>query len=103
MTGRILRTNRATEDLVEIFTEAAARSPGLVQRRREAFDRTLALLAANPGIGAKRLPQRPDVRVFPCDRYLILYRPLAVGDGIDILRVRPASSDWLRALDLGEY
>jgi hypothetical protein len=38
--------------------------------------------------------------VFPCDRYLIFYRPLAAGDGIDVLRVRPASSDWLGALDI---
>jgi hypothetical protein len=40
--------------------------------------------------------------VFPCDRYLLFYRPLAAGDGIDLLRVRPASSDWLAALDLAD-
>ena len=98
--GRILRTNQATEDLVEIFTDAARRSPGLVERRRTAFARILGLLSDNPGLGSRRLPLRPDVRVFPCDRYLIFYRPLAAGDGIDVLRVRPASSDWLAALDL---
>jgi hypothetical protein len=38
--GRILRTNRATEDLVEIFTEAARRSPQLLARRRAAFEKT---------------------------------------------------------------
>jgi hypothetical protein len=40
--------------------------------------------------------------VFPCDRYLLFWRPLAAGDGIDLLRVRPASSDWLAALDLAD-
>jgi plasmid stabilization system protein ParE len=97
---RILRTNAATEDLVEILAQAARRSPGLAGRRRAAFDKTLALLSENPGMGSRRLPGYPDVRVFPCDRYLIFYRPLAAGDGIDLLRVCPASSDWLEALDL---
>ena len=32
--GRILRTNRATEDLVDIFTDAARRSPQLLVRGR---------------------------------------------------------------------
>jgi plasmid stabilization system protein ParE len=99
--GRVLRTDRATEDLVDIFAEAAGRSSALVERRRAAFARTLAL-SDNPGLGSRRLPQRPDVRVFPCDRYLLFYRPLAAGDGIDLLRVRPASSDWLAALDLAD-
>jgi plasmid stabilization system protein ParE len=98
--ARILRTNAATEDLVEIFTEAAERSPHLLAKRRSAFERTLGLLSANPGMGSRRLPRHADVRVFPCDRYLIFYRPLAAGDGIDVLRVRPASSNWLAALDI---
>jgi plasmid stabilization system protein ParE len=72
--GRVLRTNRATEDLVDIFAEAAGRSSALVERRRAAFARTLALLSDNPGLGSRRLAQRPDVRVFPCDRYLLFYR-----------------------------
>jgi plasmid stabilization system protein ParE len=96
---RILRTNAATEDLVEIFAQAAS-SPPLLARRRAAFERTLTLLGENPALGSRRLPNHPEVRVFPCDRYLIFYRPLAAGDGIDVLRVRPASSDWLGALDL---
>lgn len=98
--SRVLRTNQATEDLVEIFVAAARHSSGLTERRRGAFARTFGLLADNPELGSRRLPNRPDVRVFPCDRYLIFYRPLKAGDGIDVLRVRPASSDWLRALDL---
>jgi toxin ParE1/3/4 len=100
--GRILRTNRATEDLVEIFTDAARRSPQLLARRRAAFEKTLSLLADNPGLGSRRLSSHPEVRVFPVERFLVFYRPLAAGDGIDILRVRPAASDWLDALDLGE-
>jgi plasmid stabilization system protein ParE len=98
--SRILRSNAVTEDLVEIFTEAAKRSPGLLERRRNAFEKTFGLLSENPGIGSRRLANHPDVRVFPCERYLIFYRPLAAGDGIDVLRVRPASSDWLGALDI---
>jgi plasmid stabilization system protein ParE len=98
--ARILRTGAATEDLVAVFTEAAERSPQLLARRRAAFAKTLGLLADNPGLGSRRLPGHPEVRVFPCERWLIFYRPLAAGDGIDVLRVRPASSDWLGALDL---
>lgn len=40
--GRILRTDRATEDLVEIFTDAARRCPQLLARRRTAFSRSSA-------------------------------------------------------------
>ncbi|TPE51737.1 type II toxin-antitoxin system RelE/ParE family toxin [Amaricoccus solimangrovi] len=97
---RILRTNAATEDLVEILARAAGRGGDLLARRRAAFERVLALLAENPRMGARRLPGHPEVRVFPCDRFLIFYRPLAAGDGIDVLRVRPASSDWLDALEI---
>lgn len=100
--GRILRTNRATEDLVEIFTDAARRSSQLLARRRAAFEKTLSLLADNPGLRSRRLPGHPEVRVFPVERFLVFYRPLAAGDGIDVLRVRPAASDWLDALELGE-
>jgi plasmid stabilization system protein ParE len=100
--GRVLKTNQALEDLVEIFTEAARFSPELLARRRAAFAKALDLLSDNPGLGSRRLLRRPEVRVFPCDRFLIFYRPLAAGDGIDLLRVRPASSDWLSALDLAD-
>lgn len=97
---RILRTNAATEDLVDIFTEAARRSDRHLARQRAAFERTIGLLSENPAMGARRLPSHPDVRVFPCGRHLIFYRPLAANEGIDILRIRPARSDWLNALDL---
>ena len=97
---RIFWTNAAVEDLVEILARSAERSSQLAERLRSAFDRTLALLAANPLIGSRRLPEAPGVRTFPCDRYLIFYRPLARGDGIDVLRIRPASSDWFGSLDL---
>jgi plasmid stabilization system protein ParE len=100
---RILKTNLANEDLVDIFTGAIMHSPALLVRRRAAFDKTLRLLAENPGLGSRRLPSRPEVRVFPCDRYLIFYRELASGEGIDLLRIRPAASDWLGALDLADF
>jgi plasmid stabilization system protein ParE len=98
--ARILRRDPAIEDLVDIFTAAASRSQSLLERRRAAIERTLHLLAENPGLGSRRLPDRPDVRVFPVEAYMIFYRPLAAGDGIDLLRIRPASSDWLGSLDL---
>jgi plasmid stabilization system protein ParE len=97
---RIIWTTAATEDKVDILAEAARRSDQLLQRRGATFEKTLGLLAEHPGMGMRRLPRSPTVRSFPCDRYLIFYRPLAAGDGIDILRIRPASSDWLASLDL---
>jgi len=57
--GRILRTNRATKDLVEIFNNAARRSPQLLARRRGAFAKTLSLLANNPGLGSRMLDVAP--------------------------------------------
>lgn len=97
---RILRSDPANEDLVDIMTDAAAWSQALFQRRGAAIERVLQLLAENPRMGSRKLPGRPDVRVFPVETFLIFYRPLAAGDGIDLLRIRPASSDWQQSLKL---
>jgi plasmid stabilization system protein ParE len=91
-----------SEEFVEIFTDAARRSPQLLARRRGTFEKALSLLADNPGLGSRRSPRYLGVRVLPVERFLVFYRSLAAGDGIDVLRVRPAASDWLAPLDLEE-
>jgi plasmid stabilization system protein ParE len=98
--GRIIRTNQATEDLVEILVEAARRSPQLLARRRGGFSKTLALFSDIPGLGWRRLLGHPELWEFPIQRFLVFHRPLAAWDGIDVVRVRSAASDWLGALDL---
>lgn len=101
-TGNLIPESIRPHSLVDIFTDAARRSPQLLARRHGAFEKTLSLLADNPGLGSRRLPSHPAVPVFPVERFLVFYRPLAAGDGIDVLRVRPAASDWLDALELEE-
>ena len=51
--GRVLRTALATEDLVEIFTEAAGYSPAALAERRRQFER------------AFEQPRRSGLRRFP--------------------------------------
>ena len=46
-------------------------------------------------IGTRRLKRFPDVRMFPCRRHLILYRPLPQGDGIEVIRIYHGAQDWL--------
>lgn len=103
--GRVLRSNQATEDLVDIFTEAALRSTSLVERRAHCFRRDYRAPLDNPGLGSRRLPSRPEIRVFPCDRYLIFYRELAARAGVSrsrpARRPRPATRASRPSLDVG--
>ena len=70
---RIFWTNAAVEESQsEILARSAERSSQLAERLP---------------IRIRQNPRAPG-------------RPLARGDGIDVLRIRPASSDWFGSLDL---
>ena len=84
-------TNAAVEDLVEILARSAERSSRGTPSIRIRQDPRAPRRESAHGLA------RPEP---PCDRYLIFCRPLARGDGIDVLRIRPASSDWFGSLDL---
>jgi hypothetical protein len=86
--ARILRTDRGTEDPVEIFTETA---PSTRPWRCSPTIRDSGPVAPAPRRAS--LPLRPVPDLLPA---------LAARDGIDLLRVRPTARDWLAALDPGD-
>lgn len=82
---RIVRSPRAREDLIELWTHIAADNPPAADRMLDRIEAKLHLLAATPRLG----PVRPDIaeglRLFPIRRYVVLYRELP--DGIEVVRV----------------
>lgn len=58
----------------------------------EGIERRCRLLGGAPGLGAARPEIRPDLRLMPVGRYLILYRE--VPDGAEIVRVLHGARDW---------
>jgi plasmid stabilization system protein ParE len=45
-------------------------------------------------MGTASLPGYPDVRIFPAGNYLIIYRPLPDGGGIELIRIYHRARDW---------
>jgi toxin ParE1/3/4 len=81
---RLLRTARAEEDLVEIWTYIARENSAAADRLLDLFDEKSRLLAHNPQIGKARDDIGSGVRRFPVGRYLILYHD--IGDGVEVVR-----------------
>jgi toxin ParE1/3/4 len=72
----------AEADLADIWVEIATDDIDTADRFIEGF-RTLAQkLAEQPFMGRERPDLGQDVRVFPRERYLLIYRPASHGVGI---------------------
>jgi toxin ParE1/3/4 len=82
---RIIRSPRARQDLIDIWTWIAADNPRAADRLLDLIDEKLRLLADNPRLGPARPDIAPDLRLFPLRRYLILYRERA--DGVEVVRI----------------
>ena len=97
MAGRILLRAQAREDLIVahqyIFERAPLHADGYMDR----LERRLELLAGQPTMGAARLVRHPELRVFPMERHIAVYRPLP--DGIEVIRVFHSSRNWMALLD----
>ena len=82
---RLVRSARAKEDLIELWSSIAADNPTAADHVLDTINENLRMLAGNPRLG----PARPDIaeglRLFPIRRYVILYRELP--DGIEVVRV----------------
>ena len=82
---RLVRSARAKEDLIELWSYIAADNPTAADHVLDTINENLRMLAGNPRLG----PARPDIaeglRLFPIRRYVILYRELP--DGIEVVRV----------------
>jgi toxin ParE1/3/4 len=81
----IVRSPRAAEDLIELWTHIAVDDPSAADRMLDLIEDKLIKLSANPLLG----PARPDIarelRLFPVGRYVILYR--ARPNGIEVVRI----------------
>ena len=83
--GRLIRTARAEEDLIEIWMYIAADNPAAADRLLDRIEAKCQMLADNPGLGQARPDIAPELRYFPVGRYLILYRE--IRQGIEVVRV----------------
>jgi toxin ParE1/3/4 len=83
---RLRRTAQAEEDLIHIWAYIARRNISAADRLLDLLDEKSQALARNPQMGVARKDIAPDLRHFPVGRYLILYRDLGDGDGVEVVR-----------------
>lgn len=81
----IVRTDRADEDLIEIWTYIAAYSPDAADRVVDAIERRWLQLENHPSSGRSRDDIAPGIRNLVAGQYLILYRISA--SSVEIIRV----------------
>jgi len=81
----IIRTARADEDLINIWTNIASDNPDAADRILDAIERRWQQLAQHPQSGMAREDIAPGIRHLIVGQYLTLYR--LSGDGIEIVRV----------------
>lgn len=83
--GRLVRTEQAEEDLIEIWQYIARENEAAANRVLDRLERKSRLVAARPYLGRPRDSLRPGLRQTSSGNYLILYRLLPDG-GIEIVR-----------------
>lgn len=76
---------------MEITSYIAARNPAAALEWHDGIYRNFRQLGAMPGLGVARDDLRQGLRLFPVDRYLILYRE-DLG-GVEIVRVVHGARD----------
>ncbi|WP_348642679.1 type II toxin-antitoxin system RelE/ParE family toxin [Neorhizobium sp. P12A] len=81
----IVRSNRADEDLIEIWTYIAAENPTAADRVLDAIEARWQQLAQHPYSGVARDDIMPGIRHLIAGQYLTLYR---LNDhSVEIVRV----------------
>ena len=89
--SRILRTTKAEEDLLEIWSYIADDNPDAADKLLDDIDAACGTLAENPVSGRAREELATNLRSFAVGNYLIFYRPNE--DGIVVIRVLHGSRD----------
>jgi toxin ParE1/3/4 len=82
---RVVLTDAARQDQLEIWLYIAADNPDAADRLLDEIDRTLRLLAGAPGLGRARDDIVPGLHCFPVGNYLILYE--VIPEGINVVRL----------------
>jgi toxin ParE1/3/4 len=89
--ARVLRTQRARLDLLEIWLYIAKDNAPAADRLLDRIDRTCRSLAQQPLMGQARPELALDLRSFSVGNYVIYFRPLS--DGIEVQRVLSGARD----------
>lgn len=89
---RITRSRPARADLREIWLYVAQDSIEAADRLLDRLDRTVRMLANNPGIGERRDDLRAGLRRFVMGNYLVFYE--TVPGGIRVVRVLHGARRW---------
>ncbi len=79
------------DDLAEIWSYIAEYSPTRADTFIDSIDRKFDELSRLPHIGRSRSELLPGLCSFPVGHYIVLY--LVITDGIEVVRVQPASRD----------
>ena len=83
----------AQDDLFHIWTYIAEDSVGHADDFVHTIDEKYHLLADNPEMGRRRAELMEGLRSFPIGDYVIFYRPLPEGEGVEIIRVLHGAQD----------
>ena len=89
--ARILRRPRASEDVAGIWDHIADDDLAAADRWLDRLDRQLQLLATQPLVGRARNELAEGLRSLPMGRHVVFY--VALGDGIDVVRVLHSARD----------
>lgn len=89
--ARVIRSERAQQDLEEILDYLDSHSTQAADRFAIKFDQTCDLHATYPQIGAGAAEYAPGLRHFLVWNYAVFYRP--VEGGIELIRIIHGARD----------
>ncbi len=92
--GRVIRTDRSKDDLVEILDYLEEHNVAAAARFDAGFEEKFRLLSDFPMMGRSREELGPSLRSSLVAPYVVYYRPL--DDGIILVRVVHSSRDVTR-------
>jgi toxin ParE1/3/4 len=93
---RVIRTLRAEEDLIEVWTHIARDDTRAADRTLDELERRTLLLVRHPEIGRERPDIAAGVRYLTSGSYLILYR--LTPDFIEVVRYVHGRRDLKRVI-----
>lgn len=91
MTGIIIRTPAADDDLFDIWLFIAQDNEAAATRTLQKIKKSLDRLARQPRAGRDRSELAPDLRSFAIRPYVIFYR--VIDDDIELVRVLHGARD----------
>jgi toxin ParE1/3/4 len=84
---RLVFAPDACLDLYGIWEYVAADSPERARKIVARLSEGIEHIATFPGMGRERPELAPGLRSFPIKPFVVFYRSLAEGDGIEVARV----------------